>query len=130
MVVILGILAAIVIPQFSQASTETRESSLASNLHIVRSQIELYKIEHLAEALPGDLGTAADFIADLEGTTGPTGLNANADYGPYMRQVPRNPFSTADDTTNLVRIDGAAAGAGTDHWRFDSTTGDFQADHM
>ena len=31
-VVILGILAAIVIPQFSQASNEARESSLKSNL--------------------------------------------------------------------------------------------------
>ena len=45
-VVILGILAAIVIPQFTQASTEAKENSLCSNLQSLRSQIELYKCQH------------------------------------------------------------------------------------
>ncbi len=45
-VVILGILAAIVIPQFTSASTEAKQSALVSNLQSVRSQIELYKIHH------------------------------------------------------------------------------------
>ncbi|HOM61079.1 MAG TPA: type II secretion system protein, partial [Anaerohalosphaeraceae bacterium] len=45
-VVILGILAAIVIPQFSQASTEAKINSLMSNLQSMRSQIELYKVQH------------------------------------------------------------------------------------
>ena len=46
-VVILGILAAIVIPQFSQASSDANLSSLKSNLQTIRSQIELFKIQHL-----------------------------------------------------------------------------------
>ena len=37
-VIILGILAAIVIPQFTQASNDARESSLSSELQTVRSQ--------------------------------------------------------------------------------------------
>ncbi|MHC4292957.1 MAG: type IV pilin protein, partial [Planctomycetota bacterium] len=40
-VVILGILAAIVIPQFTDASTEAKISSLRSDLQMMRSQIEL-----------------------------------------------------------------------------------------
>ena len=51
-VVILGILAAIVIPQFTGASTEAKESSLMSNLQAMRSQVELYKIQH-NDDLPG-----------------------------------------------------------------------------
>ena len=51
-VVILGILAAIVIPQFTEASTEAKESRLVSDLQTMRSQIELYKIQHNDE-LPG-----------------------------------------------------------------------------
>ena len=53
-VVILGILAAIVIPQFTSASTEAKESSLVSNLQTIRSQIELYKIQH-NDILPGEI---------------------------------------------------------------------------
>ncbi len=45
-VVILGILAAIVIPQFTDASTQAKESALASDLQMMRSQLELYKIQH------------------------------------------------------------------------------------
>jgi general secretion pathway protein G len=45
-VVILGILAAIVIPQFTEASTEAKTSRLCTDLQSVRSQIQLYKIEH------------------------------------------------------------------------------------
>jgi len=45
-VVILGILAAIVIPQFTQASTEAKANSLCSDLQTMRSQIELYKVQH------------------------------------------------------------------------------------
>ncbi len=51
-VVILGILAAIVIPQFTNASTEAKKSALMGELQTMRSQIELYKIQH-NEQLPG-----------------------------------------------------------------------------
>ena len=45
-VIILGILAAIVIPQFTEASSDARESSLTSNLQTLRSQLGLFKIQH------------------------------------------------------------------------------------
>src|SRR5690606_22426668 len=45
-VVILGILAAIVIPQFTQASESAKHSSLMSTLQTVRSQLELYQVQH------------------------------------------------------------------------------------
>jgi general secretion pathway protein G len=132
-VVILGILAAIVIPQFTNASTEARESALVSDLQSVRSQIELYKIQHNNDALPG-AGTAT-FNECMEGYTDKNGAvvaqgTAGA-LGKYMEKIPVNPFSTQDTVANpalLVRVDGAAAGANTHHWRFDSTTGAFQAD--
>ena len=45
-VVILGILAAIVIPQFTDASQEAMESSLLTQLQTIRSQIELYNVQN------------------------------------------------------------------------------------
>src|SRR3954451_16823591 len=46
-VIILGILAAIVIPQFTNASQDARKNSLPSQLQTIRSQLELYKMQHL-----------------------------------------------------------------------------------
>jgi general secretion pathway protein G len=106
-VVILGILAAIVIPQFSQASLEAREASLISNLQTVRSQIELYKIQHL-EVLPADaatLTTALTTQTDIDGNAWAAG--AGTAFGPYMREIPDNPFTT----TNVI---GDATGAAID----------------
>ncbi|HRQ76114.1 MAG TPA: prepilin-type N-terminal cleavage/methylation domain-containing protein [Phycisphaerales bacterium] len=44
-VVILGILAAIVIPQFSEASTTAQQNAANSTFQTVRSQVELYKFK-------------------------------------------------------------------------------------
>jgi len=119
-VVILGILAAIVIPQFTEASTEAKTSSLCTDLQTMRSQIELYKIQH-NDNLPGS-GTAS-FVLALTGQTDVAGA-VGADYGPYLQKIPVNQFNDLD----TVRLDGAAAGANTDGWRFDTATGAFYAD--
>ena len=92
-VVILGILAAIVIPQFTSASTEAKESALVSNLQAVRSQVELYKIHHNDE-LPGTQGIA--FTVAMTSTTdqdGVLGTGTTFRFGPYMREIPVNPFN-------------------------------------
>lgn len=98
-VVILGILAAIVIPQFSQASTDSKVSSLMSNLQTIRSQIALYKIQH-NDVTP----TAANIVDQLCMVTDIAG-NTYADkaaceaagetaYGPYIQiDLPNNPFT-------------------------------------
>src|SRR5256885_10143298 len=57
-VIILGILAAIVIPQFTNASQDARKSSLVSQLQTIRSQIELYKLQH-RDAWPTSDGAVA-----------------------------------------------------------------------
>ncbi len=127
-VVILGILAAIVIPQFTGASVEAKVSSVKSDLQSMRSQIELYKLQH-NEALPGaGGGSAADFESDMTDRTDVDGnvwaAGAGTAYGPYMQKLPTNPLNNL----STVRYDGADAGADTHGWRFDSTTGEFNPD--
>ena len=121
-VVILGILAAIVIPQFTSASTEAKESALVSDLQAVRSQIELYKIHH-NDNLPGTQGvdfvtamtskTNQDGVVDTSGGTDPTFR-----FGPYMRVIPINPFN--DFAT--VEIDGTP-GDNSHGWNFVTVAG-------
>src|SRR5665647_3735794 len=45
-VIILAILAAILIPQFSSSTVDAQEAALDSNLNGLRTAIELYKVQH------------------------------------------------------------------------------------
>jgi general secretion pathway protein G len=120
-VVILGILAAIVIPQFTNASTEAKTNSLMSNLQSVRSQIELYKVQH-NDLLPSP--EAAGTWTRMTSKTTIAGVVADdGTYGPYLQQVPKNPFN--DKST--VDLNGTV-GDNNAGWEFNSTTGAFQAD--
>lgn len=145
-VVILGILAAIVIPQFTNASTEAKESSLVSNLQSMRSQIELYKIQH-NDLIPGEIraadgsvtaATATTFVNALVSKTdqdGNVGTGATHRYGPYMQKIPENPFSTAtvvvvadkSENASSIELDGTA-GNNSHGWNYVTATGNFQAD--
>ena len=122
-VVLLGILAAIIVPRFTNAGEEARTSALLTDLRRLRSQIELYKCQH-NDKLPAATGeTADDFLRRMTTKTDVDG-NAGNDFGPYLPIMPVNPFNNR----STVRIDGAAAGSNTEGWRFDTTTGAFQAD--
>ena len=129
-VVILGILAAIVIPQFTSASVDAKESALVSDIQAMRSQIELYKIHH-NDAQPGSQGP--DFVTAMTSKTnqdGVIGVGPTFKCGPYMREIPVNPFNLL----NTVLVDGIkTVGAGThlDGWHFINAGADiglFQAD--
>ncbi len=136
-VVILGILAAIVIPQFTEASGEAKMSSLCTDLQSVRSQIELYKIQH-NDALPGEDNTAAGgthtgtsgFINGLIGYTdinGVTQAGPGADvYGPYLQKIPKNQFNNKETIDQEAGT--AALGGNNCGWHFNTTTGAFHAD--
>jgi general secretion pathway protein G len=109
-VVILGILAAIVVPQFTNASESAKSNSLYSQLQTIRSQFELYQVQH-----NGNYPTVAD-LTDVTNSPGGWGkmvnktdvdgtINANGANGPYLQQAPKNPF-----TGNSVVAAAAAAG--------------------
>ena len=76
-VVILGILAAIVIPQFTNAADEAAESQSKTQLQSMRSQVQLFRAKF--GVLPGDAsddGTIDSPVlcwADLMSTTDPDG---------------------------------------------------------
>ena len=91
-VIILGILAAIVIPQFTNASEDARKSSLTSQLQTIRSQLELYKLQH-RDAWPTTDGTADASKWDwnlMVNKTNENGGNTNANLGPYLQSNPDN----------------------------------------
>jgi general secretion pathway protein G len=119
-VIILGILAAVVIPQFNSAANESKEAALASNLATVRQAIEMYKVQHDDTFPDGD----TDFVLQLTGTTGMDGDSSGSTYGPYLRNaLPKEPFSGI----NTVIYTGVVDNAGG--WVFNNSTGHFQANN-
>jgi general secretion pathway protein G len=116
-VVILGILAAIVIPQFTEASTEAKFSSLCTDLQTLRSQIELYKVQH-NDTPP----SFANFTAQMTAQTDITGA-VGTDYGPYMQKIALNQFNNLNTLDNDVNIGNDGGG-----WEYNETTGQINAD--
>ena len=89
-VIILGILAAIVIPQFSNASTSAKTSAVTSTAQSLRQQVALYKLQH-----NDNLPPVATFWTLMTTQTDSTGAAYAAGapdgpFGPYMQSIPAN----------------------------------------
>jgi len=104
-VVIMGILAAIVIPQFSNASHVARENSLKDDLRYLRTQVAVFKAQH-RDTAPGYPGgnsaatpTSTDFMAQMTQYSNDhcaTNASASTSYplGPYILKMPINPLTS------------------------------------
>jgi prepilin-type N-terminal cleavage/methylation domain-containing protein len=124
-VVILGILAAVAIPQLADSSQEARASTLQTNLAVFRNAVEYYRSNHLGKypGYPVGGGTPTAALANdqlilaskADGSTAAPGT-AGFGYGPYIRErLPENPINGMN--TILIVLDGAAFPAA------DNTTG-------
>jgi general secretion pathway protein G len=117
-VIILGILAAIVIPQFTNASTDARQSNMASQDQTIKSQISLYSLQHndtyptLAN-LWTDLTSISDVNGNIPPATGATPL------GPYLQSTPVNPLT---NTSAVADLGSASTSVG---WVYNAATGEF-----
>ncbi|MGA2496117.1 MAG: type II secretion system protein [Tepidisphaeraceae bacterium] len=92
-VVILGILAAIVMPQFSNATTDTKKAALSDQLHNLRIQVQLYTLQH-GDQSPNITGSSWD---DLVAATTYQGNPR----GPYLPSIPKNPLNSFSNVTVL-----------------------------
>ncbi len=154
-VIIIAILAAVLVPQFSGSTDDAKLAALDSTLSNMRTAVDLYYQQH--GKYPG-AATAAGATCPLGGTAG-TGLlntqqafieqltrytnaagqactttDATFKYGPYLKKdaIPANPIT--DNNTIVISTVGAlgmtgavAPGLG---WKFDVKSGQFIADHV
>lgn len=102
-VVILGILAAIVIPQFTDASQEAMEASVVTQLQTIRSQIELHNVQWPAQNYNDFTPALADFWDPL--VIGDPAVDIDYD-GNYLASPPTNPLQNGSSTVALVAAPG------------------------
>jgi len=118
-VIILGILAAIVIPKFTSASTESRDTSVRANLKTMRTQIQLYAAQH--NGLYPQLATFENELTLASNEDGQTAAvnTPGFPFGPYILQIPLNPFTLTRTVT--------AGEVGSSAWYYNEAIGDFCA---
>ena len=104
-IVILGIVAAIVVPELSSASRQAREGVMKDDLRFLREQATRYMIQHDDDppGYPGgdttQVPTEALFVDQMTRYTDGQG-NTNGSYsntyryGPYLTKIPENPITS------------------------------------
>ncbi len=113
-VIILGILAAIVIPQFTQASNDARDSAITSNLQTIRSAMALYRVQH-GDKFPD----AASFVTQMTSKTNADGTTTGTPtLGPYLPSIPANPVTGVNTVATGTT---AAPGAANGGWYYQTT---------
>ena len=122
-VVIMAILAATIIPQFTDSTKDAEISTAEFNLNTLRAQIELFKAQHAGT--PPAYDALNSTITELTTVTTHNGSN----FGPYMVAIPEN--TTTGNAAVAVSADDpiAAATGTTGGWIYNATTGEIRIDH-
>jgi len=119
-IIVLGILAMIIVPQITVSTDDAKVSTLQSNLAGIRSAIELYYVQHSnvypgetkadGTAGPNDTEAGTAFVQQLTRYTNSSGAvtsikDTTYKYGPYVKSIamPTNPFN--EKTTVVADID-------------------------
>jgi type II secretory pathway pseudopilin PulG len=123
-VIVLTSVAAVVTPRLSVATDDARLTKMVSSLQKVRTQIQLYKIQHDG-LLPGQkqLGEnirETDFVNALTGPSSESGR-------PYLDNIPVNPFNGLYTVTCVSSKDLFPDGTEGTGWWFNAATGKFHA---
>ena len=121
--IIMAVLAATIIPQFSSSTTEAKHSVLRFNLHTMRQQIEAYKAQHA-----GNVPALAGFANQMTSPTNIDGATTGTDLtcGPYFQnQIPANPFTGTNAVAAVAKpgVEPTAPIAGNAGWQYDQSTG-------
>ena len=134
-VVIMAVLAATIIPQFSTSASDARESNMKFNLQSLRTQLELYKLHH-GGSYPDGTNNLEQLTkaTDAAGNVSTNGLpDSTHTLGPYINgELPAQPISGL----NTVQLDAGAAGtpptataAPGGGWIYRASTGEIWIDH-
>lgn len=121
-VTILGILAAIIVPQFRTMSGDASAAALKTDLMRLRDAIRRYEADHGAFPAVAEFEAQLTMFSDRDGDTA-GGKDATHVYGPYLMTIPKMPVG-ADVGLSSVTDDGDADGFA---WLYDATTGEIHA---
>lgn len=125
-VVILGILAATVLPYFFHSTENVKESALLQDLQVMRTQIQVYQLDHDGQ-FPGTTSGVGFEQAMLQKTRADGTLDVTGPLGPYLvGRLPVNPYNDLNDISikSVALLESQVDG--TTGWLYSTTTGDIR----
>ena len=145
-VIILSVLAAIIVPQFTSATIDAKEAALDANLARLRSAVELFRAQHNniypgaapssgATCPAGTAGTATtantaqamlDHMLMYSNPAGQTCSIASGafKYGPYLRKFPNDPIRNNGAIDMKTTGAPLAPSADIGGWQYDTQSGE------
>ena len=137
-IIILGILAAIVLPAFSDATHEAREATLKDCLRYMRNEITVFTAQHrdVPPVYPGGslaaTPDAATFISQMTSYSDEMcNLSATPSdvfhYGQYLSSMPVNPLSSQAGVWVVTGVTPAPDGSQPFGWIYNATTQEIRA---
>lgn len=129
-VVIMAVLAATVIPQFTSSTKDAQNSSVEFNARTLRAQIELYAAHHNG-TYPTITDNSLPQLTSRTNVSGQTGTDATAyPFGPYVPEIPKNPFNNKTTVAPVASAGTVPNGpVGDNGWQYDATTGGIWPSH-
>ncbi|MFW6155293.1 MAG: type II secretion system protein [Planctomycetota bacterium] len=135
-VIILGVLAALIMPVVADANQDSKAGALKETLQRMRTQCRMYYAQHEGKVpgypAAGGPATAETLMTQLTSSTdldGNTGEGEAFALGPYIYSWPANPVNGKAGVTIIA--DGAslpAAAADDGGWIYQASTMTFRAD--
>jgi len=126
--VVAAVVGAVAIPLIERGVHAARRSALRENLHVLRSQIELYRAEHGGQNPMVVNGSLPQLLrpTDRTGKMGPRG--AQFPFGPYLKgPMPVNPLTGSSIVTESPEYPFRSA-SGNGGWLYHPPTGQIAAD--
>ena len=140
-ITILGILGALVLPTFQGHIIQAKETAAKDNLKVIRTQIEIYKMNHDgippgyingSEAPTALLALQFTATTTITGAVSPSTIQAGAYVnGPYIKKLPENPYNklstiayVAQATAFSAAVDGTSSG-----WLYKKETAEFKLNY-
>jgi len=121
-VVIMAVLAATIIPQFSSSTKDAKESTLKFNVQTIQSQLEMYKVHHSGKvpAVTDNSLPQLTKATDAAGTASTSGAaDATHPFGPYINEIPANPFNNLSTVKKGTDNTVPTTGDNSSGWIFD-----------
>ncbi len=130
-VVIMAVLAAVVIPQFTGSTDDAKASTAEFNVGGVRSVLQMYRAHH-----PGGfpaLDATNKNIPGLVSKTDASGtVSATGAFGPYLVEMPVNPYTSNAEVkaigSNIPPVVGDVTAGNTGGWIYDAASGQIWLD--
>jgi general secretion pathway protein G len=117
-VVILGILALLVIPQFGHATSDARDSNIAASLSRLRHQLDLFQSQHNDQP-PQTVGMWGLLTGPSDTTETAVTAGQGSAFGPYLMSAPVNPLN------GQTGVSGNAGNDTASGWYYSATSNSY-----